>query len=164
MYPDFYDTNIYDILLGLDFLIKIAAIMDVERSLIQIKHGLRANVEVLPLTMVNMLQNMSSEAMMRDVTIALENTQITNGSNPSIKIPYQHNSIIRKGVDDHVSNSDIDTNNNEHSDEGFHQVEHIGDESEFWGTEFEDLVLLKGPQQILHLTQQEQADGFMEEV
>jgi hypothetical protein len=46
------DINIYDVLLGLD-LIKIGAIVDVERSLIQIRHGLRANVEVLPLTMVN---------------------------------------------------------------------------------------------------------------
>jgi hypothetical protein len=31
-------------------------------------------VEVLPLTMVNMLQNMNSETMMRDVIFALENT------------------------------------------------------------------------------------------
>ncbi len=45
----------YDILLGLDFLIKIGAIVDVERGLIQVKHGLGANVEVLPLIMVNML-------------------------------------------------------------------------------------------------------------
>jgi hypothetical protein len=49
------DTNSYDILLGLDFLIKIGAIVDVERGLIQVRHGPRANVEVLPLTMVNLL-------------------------------------------------------------------------------------------------------------
>jgi hypothetical protein len=49
------DTNSYDILLGLDFLIKIGAIVDVERGLIQVRHGLGTNVEVLPLTMVNML-------------------------------------------------------------------------------------------------------------
>jgi hypothetical protein len=36
----------YDILLGLDFLIKISAIVDVERGLIQVKHGLGPNVEV----------------------------------------------------------------------------------------------------------------------
>lgn len=40
------DTNNYDILLGLDFLIKISAIVDVERGLIQVKHGLGPNVEV----------------------------------------------------------------------------------------------------------------------
>lgn len=50
------DTNNYDVLLGLDFLIKIGAMVDVEHGLIQIKQGLDYNVQVLPLTMVNMLQ------------------------------------------------------------------------------------------------------------
>ncbi len=49
------DIDIYDVLLGLDFLIKIGVIVDVEWGLIQVRHGLRAHVEVLPLTMVNML-------------------------------------------------------------------------------------------------------------
>jgi hypothetical protein len=47
--------NSYDVMLGLDFLIKIGAIMDVEWGLIQVRHGLGTNVKVLPLTMVNML-------------------------------------------------------------------------------------------------------------
>ncbi len=47
------DTNSYDVFLGLD--LKIGAIVDVERGLIQVRHGLGANVEVLPLTMVNLL-------------------------------------------------------------------------------------------------------------
>jgi predicted aspartyl protease len=63
------DTDSYDVLFRLDFLIKISAIVDVERGLIQVRHGLGAQVEVLPLTMVNMLQRMNSEAMMRDVTV-----------------------------------------------------------------------------------------------
>jgi hypothetical protein len=58
------DTYNYDVLLGLDFLIKIGAIMDVERGLIQVKHGPRTNVEVLPLTMVNMLERMNSKTLM----------------------------------------------------------------------------------------------------
>jgi hypothetical protein len=33
------DTNNYDVLLGLDFLIRIGVIMDVEWGLIQVKHG-----------------------------------------------------------------------------------------------------------------------------
>jgi hypothetical protein len=49
------DIDNYDILLGLDFLIKIGAIVDVEPRLIQVKHGIGANVELLLLTMVNML-------------------------------------------------------------------------------------------------------------
>jgi len=47
------NINNYDVLLGLDFLIKIGAIMDLEQGLIQIRHGPGANVEVLPLIMVN---------------------------------------------------------------------------------------------------------------
>jgi hypothetical protein len=82
--------------------IKIGAIMDVEPGLIQMRHGLGANVEVLPLTMVNMLQSMNSKVVMRDVTVALENTQITDGFYSIIKILYQHNSIICRRVDDHI--------------------------------------------------------------
>jgi hypothetical protein len=49
------DTNSYDVLLGLDFLMKIGAVVDVERGLIQIRRGPGTNVEVLPLTVVNLL-------------------------------------------------------------------------------------------------------------
>ncbi len=49
------DTDSYDVLLGLDFLMKIGAIVDVERGLIQVRKGLGVDVEVLPLTMVNLL-------------------------------------------------------------------------------------------------------------
>ncbi len=49
------DIDSYDLLLGLDFLIKIGTIVDVEKGTIQIKQGLRNNIQVLPLNMVNML-------------------------------------------------------------------------------------------------------------
>jgi hypothetical protein len=49
------DIDNYNVLLGLDFLIKIGAIMDVERGLIQVRHGPGAHVEILLVTMVNML-------------------------------------------------------------------------------------------------------------
>ncbi len=49
------DTDSYDVLLRLDFLMKIGAVVDVERGLIQVRHGPGTNVEVLPLTMVNLL-------------------------------------------------------------------------------------------------------------
>jgi hypothetical protein len=74
------DTDNYDILLGLDFLIKIGAIMDVEQGLIQIRHGLRANVEVLPLIIVNILQKMNPKTLMKDITTILENTCISDDS------------------------------------------------------------------------------------
>jgi hypothetical protein len=50
------DTDNYDFLLGLDSVIKICVVMDVENGLIQIKQGPRNNVQILPLNMVNMLQ------------------------------------------------------------------------------------------------------------
>ncbi len=75
------DTDSYDVMLGLDFLIKIRAIVDVERGLIQVRHGPGANVEVLPLTMVNMLQKMNLETLGRDVAVALEATPLNGDLN-----------------------------------------------------------------------------------
>jgi hypothetical protein len=49
------DTNSYDILLGLDFLIKIGVVLDIKQCLIRIKQGPRTNVQIPPLNMVNML-------------------------------------------------------------------------------------------------------------
>jgi hypothetical protein len=58
------DTDSYDVLLGLDLLIKIGAIVDVERGMIQMRSGPGIKAKILPLTMVNMLQKMDLEAMM----------------------------------------------------------------------------------------------------
>jgi hypothetical protein len=63
------DTNSYDLLLGLDFFIKIGAMVDVEKGLIQIRQGPRNNIQVLPLNMVNMLH------------LVLENNSITEENN-----------------------------------------------------------------------------------
>ncbi len=41
------DTDSYDVLLGLDLLIKIGAIVDVEQGLIQVRHGPGSAMEVL---------------------------------------------------------------------------------------------------------------------
>jgi predicted aspartyl protease len=57
------DTDSYDVLLGLDFLMKIGAVVDVERGLLQVRHGPGTNVEVLPLTVVNLLQSTNSGAL-----------------------------------------------------------------------------------------------------
>jgi hypothetical protein len=42
--------------LGLDFLVKIGAVVDVEKGVIQVWNGPGMEVELLPLTIVNMLQ------------------------------------------------------------------------------------------------------------
>jgi hypothetical protein len=45
---------------------KIGAVVDVERGLIQIRRGPETNVEVLPLTVVNLLQNVNVESRGQD--------------------------------------------------------------------------------------------------
>jgi hypothetical protein len=50
------DTNNYNLLLGLNFLIKIGTIVDVEKGVIQVRNKPETKVEVLPLNVVNMLQ------------------------------------------------------------------------------------------------------------
>jgi hypothetical protein len=60
------DTDNYDVLLGLDLLIKIGTIVDVEQGLIQVRQGPGTDVEVLPLTMVNLIQRADSRTDGRD--------------------------------------------------------------------------------------------------
>jgi hypothetical protein len=48
-------TNSYDLFFGLDFLMKIEAIIDVEKGLLHVCNELGMEVEVLPLNVVKML-------------------------------------------------------------------------------------------------------------
>jgi predicted aspartyl protease len=154
------DTDNYDVLLGLDFLMKIGAVVDVERCLIQVRHGPGTNVEVLPLTMVNLLQRMNSEAMMHEATTIWKNTHINDDSD---WIPDQDRVIMTKEDDASTLDSDIGTNGSGHCDSESNRLKQIECEDEFRDTELEDLVRLEGPQEILQLILQEQVDGFMEE-
>ncbi len=149
------DTDSYDVLLGLDFLIKIGAIVDVERGLIQVRHGPGADVEVLPLTRVNMLLALNSEALMQSDSCTDEKFVRRTGS------PCVGDKVETQQLGEQVSSSDSDAS--EHSEEEPQRLELISDESEFGDTEIEKLVLREGPQQILQLTLQEQADHLMRE-
>jgi len=135
------DTDNYDLLLGLDFLIKIGAIVDVERGLIQVRHGPGSDVEVLPLTMVNMLQALNSEALMQSDSCTAEKFDKMMGN------PCGGDNVETQQLGEQVSGSDSDAS--EHSEEESQRLEPIGDESEFGDTEIEELVLREGPQQIL---------------
>jgi hypothetical protein len=145
------DTDSYDVLLGLDFLIKIRAIVDVEQGLIQIRHGPRANVEVLPLTMVNLLRKMKSKTLMQDAIIVLKNTHISDDCDIANWVPNQDNHVMPKGVATLTLDSNTNTSSNEHYDGGPHQVKQFDDEDEFRDIAFEDLIMSKGPQQVLQL-------------
>jgi len=81
------DTDSYDVLLRLDLLIKIGAIVNVERGLIQVKHGPGTKVEVLPLTVVNMLQKMNSETLMREAVATLGDTHLDGNLDTIAKKP-----------------------------------------------------------------------------
>jgi hypothetical protein len=71
-------TNNYNLLLGLDFLIKININVYMEKRTIWIKHGLRNNIHLLLLNMVNMLQlvkgkiRTNMEHNQKDVVMMLE--------------------------------------------------------------------------------------------
>jgi hypothetical protein len=154
------DIDSYDVLLGLDFLIKIRAVVDVERGLIQVRKGPGANVEVLPLTMVNLLQNVSPENLKHEAActfksappIALEGE--LGGLSLCESVENEQTSVL-------VSRSDTDTG--DESEEGAQLVDPIDEESEFGDTELDKLVLEEGPQQILQLTLQDQVDCLMKE-
>ncbi len=155
------DTDSYDVLLGLDMLIKIRAIVDVERGLIQVRHGPGTKVEVLPLTMVNMLQKTNSETMVQEVAGAMANTHRDGKLDAIVKQPSMCEHSATRQTNACVLDSDSDTDEDRVG--GLQLEELVTNEFEFRNTELEDLVLLEGPQQMLQLTLQEQADDFMKE-
>ncbi len=153
------DTDSYDVLLGLDLLIKIGAIVDVEQGLIQIRRGPGADVEVLPLNMVNLVQKSDSEIDIRGnngvVKCAPAKLDVGDGSSSW----YTHGTSQRMVTWESESEAD----SNEDSDEGFQPEILVEGESEFGDTELETLIRSERPQQILQLTMQNQANDFMKE-
>jgi len=136
------DTDSYDVLLRLDFLMKIGAIVDVERGLIQVRKGLRTDVEVLPLTMVNLLQRMNSGSLIQDTTSIWTET---HNDGDSDWISDQDCAIMTKEGGSSTSISDADTDDSECSDSESNQLKQIDCENEFGDTELEELVKLEGP-------------------
>ncbi len=49
------DTNGYNLLMGLDFFMKIGDVVDVGKGLTQIKNGLGIDVQVLPRNTINVV-------------------------------------------------------------------------------------------------------------
>jgi hypothetical protein len=149
------DTDSYDVLLGLDFLIKIGAIVDVEHGLIQVRHGPGTDVEVLPLTMVNMLQAVCPEG-------AKPMDRLAAGK---LDVVMEHPQIDTRTRDQRPEPqmSESDSDSSENSEEEQQLQEPSCERTEFEDTELEQLVMREGPQQILQLTLQEQTDHIMKE-
>jgi hypothetical protein len=131
------DTDSYDVLLGLDFLIKIGAIVDVERGLIQVRHGPGVDVEVLPLTMVNMLQAMNPE------DLKLMDLQAAGKSDLVVERPFMNTEVRDQRPEMRMSESDYDTSENSEEEHQLHEP--ICDGSKFEDTELEQLVMREGP-------------------
>jgi len=103
---------------------------------------------------------MNSKVMMHEVTTTWKNTHIKDDSD---WIPDQDCVIMTKEDDASTLDSDTGIDGSGHYDLESNQVRQIKSENEFGNTELEDLVKLEGPQEILQLILQEQADGFMKE-
>jgi hypothetical protein len=154
------DTDSYDVLLGLDFLMKIRAVVDVERGLLQVRHGPGTNVEVLPSTVVNLLQRMNLGALEQEASTTWKDARTNRDSD---WIPEQGQTIVIE--EDHVctSDSDDDDDSSEYYDSESNQLEQINYGEEFEDADLEKLVNSEGPQKILQLILQEQRDEFMTE-
>jgi hypothetical protein len=153
------DTDSYDILLGLDMLIKIGAIVDVEQGLIQVRHGPRTDVEVLPLTMVNLVQRLDSRIDGHDGDDTRKRTPGNPEAEDGSPLSYKHGTYERRMVQEF----DSDSYSSESSDEEIQLVGPDGGVSELGDTEFEDLVKKEGSQQILQLTMQNKVDDLLKE-
>ncbi len=153
------DTDSYDVLLGLDLLIKIGAIVDVEQGLIQVRRGPGTNVEILPLTVVNLVQRSDSGADVCREDGCVKRTSERSGAE-DLSSSWCADVINRQMS---AQESESESDSSEDAD-GAAQLEgQVEGESEFGDTELERLVMLEGPRQILQLTLQNQADEFMKE-
>jgi hypothetical protein len=110
------DIDSYDVLLGLDFLMKIGAVVDVERGLIQIRRGPGTNVEVLPLTTVNLLQNVNVESREQDAAIDTRGT-----SCETLEVNLEKLSLGSPDMDKRENVSVSETDTDDDSEEGLNQ-------------------------------------------
>jgi hypothetical protein len=113
------DTDSYDVLLGLDFLMKIRAVVDVERGFIQIRRGPGTNVEVLPLTTVNLLQSVSLGSQEQGAA------NMRGTLRETLEVDLEKLSLGNFDVDEqeNVSESISDTDTDDDSKEGLQPVE-----------------------------------------
>jgi hypothetical protein len=137
------DTDSYDVLLGLDFLIKIGAVVDVEKGRIQIRRGPGTNVEVLPLTTVNLLQSVNSGPQGQNATEGTKGTSIES-------LGINLGGLSLSGSED-VSETVSDTDTEEDNAEAARTMEQLDVAFEFGDTELEELVEEEGLARILQL-------------
>jgi len=153
------DTDSYDILLGLDLLIKIGAIVNIEQGLIQVRRGPEANVEILPLTVVNLVQRSDSSTDSHDGGGIQEHMPGNPDEREGLSFVCQQSNKGEKVI----LEADLDSDSSESSDERTLLVGSDERLLEFVDAEFEDLVSKEGPLQILQLTIQNETDNLLRE-
>jgi hypothetical protein len=153
------DTDSYDILLGLDLLIKIGAIVDIEQGLIQVRKGPGADVEILPLTVVNLVQRSDSSTYSHDGEGIREHMPGNPDAGQELSFACQKSTKGKKVI----LEADSDSDSSESSDERTLLVGLDERLLEFVDAEFEDLVSKEGPLQILQLTMENETDNLLKE-
>jgi hypothetical protein len=110
--------------------------------------------------MVNLLQRMSAGAMVRETSTIWKDAHADQDGGAVLD---QDREAVNEEDDASTSDSDDDSDTSEYYDSESNRIEHIDSEDEFVDAEFEDLVSSEGPQEMLRLMLQEQADGIMTE-
>ncbi len=116
-------------------------------------------MEVLPLTVVNLIQK--SDSIIGDHGDNCTGRHATGELEAKNRASYVSQQNSSEQFAELTLESDSDSS--EDSDDGSRAGETMEDEFEFGNTEFEELVLSEGPQQILQLMLQDKAADFMNE-
>ncbi|CAK9269612.1 unnamed protein product [Sphagnum jensenii] len=152
------DTDGYDVLLGLDFLMKIGAVVDVERGLIQVRYGPSAHVEVLPLTVVNFLQRVNAGQGSNGAAISVKD----GPADQDPEVGSYRDQKMDEGEED-ASVSDDENDDDEFHDSESNPLEQSDSDDEFVDPELEELVNSEGLEGMLQLMLQERTDRIMAE-
>jgi hypothetical protein len=147
-----------DSTMGLDFLMKIGTVVDVERGLLQVRHGPGINVEVLSLTVVNLLQSTNSGVLEPGTPATWKGTRVDQDPD---RMPEQGQASGTTEDDADTSDSDADTNSSECHDSEFSQLKQLDYEKEFKDADLEEFLNSERPQEMLRLMLQKQGDTFM---
>jgi hypothetical protein len=131
---------------------KIGAIVDVECGLIQVRHGPGANVEVLPLTMVNLLQRVESADMVPEFASVWRSSSTSDNSDQVID---QERTITSRKDAAISSDSDTGTEDSEHGEVFADLVKQFESKDEFGEDELAKLIKAEGLPEILQLILQE---------
>ncbi|CAK9225763.1 unnamed protein product [Sphagnum troendelagicum] len=129
------------------------------KGLIQVRCGPGTDVEVLPLTVVNLVQRCGVGRSYCDGADTQERTPESSESEGGSILLCGQGTDERRRMQEPESNSD----SSEDSDEGTPSISPVEDTSEFEDTNFEDLIREEGLHQIMQMTMQDKADELMKE-